>query len=1036
VSDRRVIHSAESVVSLKASLLELISRRCKKLAIWAAAVFLFYTVLGFFLLPPIVRVIAEKQLSKHLDRPVAIQKVRLNPYRLSATIRGLLIEDKDGAPLVSWDEAYVNLQLASLFTHAWVFNEVSLSQPFVRMRVNKDYTVNFSDLVARLSPAIPPKSTETGKRPPWRVNRLRLTGAKASFTDLTPRMPFERTIGPLEMTLLNFRTDSGYKNSYAFAGITDGGEQLAWKGFFSLDPFRSEGELSFDGISLTNYAPLYQDLFRFEIKDGVIDFRSTYRYESSAAAHLLAVTNTTFALRALKVTEKDTGETVAGAANFVVTGASVNAMTRQAEAGTVTITDGRFLLRRNKDASVNALELSKPAAAAPNTPGGILLLLRAMTNVVAMLLNSTNLSNGTIGELTLTNCALHLEDLVNAQPVRLDLDRIVVTATNLSNRAGSNLTAGVSLRWDTNGTIRADINAALSPASAEVTLAFDKLNLRPLAPYLEPHLDVFVLGSKLGLAGTVRWRGAQNELPKVRYQGDVWLDEVSVAEGIATEALLRWNSLRLSGIEASLNPPVVSVTKASLEDVFARLIIEPNRTLNLMSALRSRGTNVAAEPQATDTTAAVRPKISLASLVITNANVHFTDRSLKPNVNITLEHLNGTVSGLSSDDSQPADVHLQGNVDKTARTQIAGKINPWSSTQPLNLTISLQDMDLLPEDPYSGKYLGYRLDRGKLSAQFSYQVTERKLKSENRLTLDQLTLGQRVESADATKLPVRLAIALLKDRDGRIALDLPVSGSLDDPQFDLGKVVYRAIETVVTRIATSPFSALGTLFEGKGEELSFQEFQPGSTNLLPAARAKLDVLANGLYSRPELKLEIEGSADPLTDIEALRRVELNKQLLVQQWDAAMSLSSARTNDAGAQGPLVQSSRKAFAFDKAFDKGASALSSPVACSSAIPIKFTPAEIPPAPSSLRAFADDKGATALMLIFAPAAAPDLDWERELLEAVEIAPNALPTLAAERARNVRAYLLQSGKLEARRITESGPGASSKGSRVYVRLQ
>jgi hypothetical protein len=153
-------------------------------------------------------------------------------------------------------------------------------------------------------------------------------------------------------------------------------------------------------------------------------------------------------------------------------------------------------------------------------------------------------------------------------------------------------------------------------------------------------------------------------------------------------------------------------------------------------------------------------------------------------------------------------------------------------------------------------------------------------------------------------------------------------------------------------------------------------------------------------------LEIEGSADPLTDIEALRRVELNKQLLVQQWDAAMSLSTVRTNDAGAQGPLVQSSRKVFAFDK----GASSLSSPVAYSATIPIKFTPAEISPTTSSLRAFADDKGATALMLIFAPAAAPDLDWERELLEAVEIAPSALPTLAAERARNVRAYLSKAG--------------------------
>ena len=206
---------------------------------WTIAGCLFYTVLGFLILPPIVRMIAVKQLSTQLDRPVTIQQVRLNPYRLSATIRGLLIQDKDGAPLVSWDEAYVNFQLASLFTHAWVFKEVSLSQPFLRVRVNKDCTLNFSEIVARLTPTIPSPSSETGKRSLWRINRLRLTGAKASFIDLTPRVPFERTIGPMEMTLLDFRTDSGNKNLYTFTGITDGGEQLSWKGFFSLDPFRS-----------------------------------------------------------------------------------------------------------------------------------------------------------------------------------------------------------------------------------------------------------------------------------------------------------------------------------------------------------------------------------------------------------------------------------------------------------------------------------------------------------------------------------------------------------------------------------------------------------------------------------------------------------------------------------------------------------------------------------------------------------------------------------------------------------------------------
>lgn len=997
---------------------------------WALAVVLCYTVCGFLLLPPIVRAMVVKQLSKHLERPVSIEKVGLNPYTLAATIRGLVIKDKDGAPLVSWEELRVNFQLVSLFSHAWVFREVSVSKPFVSVRVNKDYSLNFSDIVAKFSPASPPASPELGKHLSWRINRLRLIGAKTSFIDLTPRIPFQRAIERMEMTLLDFGTDSDHKNLFALSGISDVGEQFSWKGSFYLTPLRSEGEFWIDGFALTTYAPLYQDLFRFEIKDGVVNFHSTYRYEGSATNYLLTATNTVFELKSLELVEKENGQAAVKVSNALVTDASVDVMARQAEAGTITVTGGRFVLRRNRDTSVNAVELLKPADSAPAAPGGILLLLRAMTNLVAMLLNTTNVANGTIRDLNLTNCALHLDDLANSQPVRLDLEGIAAVGKNISNRAGTNTTANFSLRWETNGSVRADIKAALSPASAEVKLTLDKLNLLPLAPYLEPYLNIFVLGSKLNLAGTMLLRSSKEALPEIRFHGDAGLDEFSTAGGNAADGLLQWNSLRLTGIEANLNPPVVSVTNAIFEDVFARLIIETNRTLNLLSALRWDGSNAAAAPKSTNLVVSVRPKMSVASIVISNANLHFIDRSLQPNVNLILQQLSGSLSGLSSEDTGRADIHLQGTVNKTAQAEIAGKINPWNSKQPMDLRVSLLEMDLLPGDPYSGKYLGYRLMKGKLSAQLTYQVTEGKLKSENRLTLDQLTLGQKVESADATKLPVRLAIALLKDRDGKIALEIPVRGSLEDPQFNLGQAAYRAIETVLTRIVTSPFSAFLALFGSKSEELAFQEFQPGSTNLLPATITKLDVLARGLYARPELVLEIQGSTDPLTDLEALRRAELGKKLLVQQWNAAANLFPAASNAAGIEAPPVRSSRKAYSSEK----GASALRSPVANSSPIPVRPRVTGNFPVQSPSRILAGDKSATAMVLVPLPIA-PDPDSDRELLEKVAIAPDALPTLASERARNVKSYLVRAGKVEAQRITETDQ-VSSKGSRVYVRLQ
>jgi outer membrane protein OmpA-like peptidoglycan-associated protein len=250
--------------------------------------------------------------------------------------------------------------------------------------------------------------------------------------------------------------------------------------------------------------------------------------------------------------------------------------------------------------------------------------------------------------------------------------------------------------------------------------------------------------------------------------------------------------------------------------------------------------------------------------------VHFIDRSLRPNVNIMLEGLNGTVAGLSSDDAERAVVDLRGTVDKTARATTTGRLNPWNEKQPTALKIALQEMNLFPEDPYARKYLGYQLKQGTLSLDLSYQLADKTLTSQNRITLDQLVLGEKVDSPEATQLPIRLALAVLKDRNGRIELEVPVDGSLADPDFHLGKVISNAIGGVFNKIVTSPFSVLSALLGGKGEALSFVEFEPGVTNLGPASLEKLDLLAHALSERPELELAIEGGTDSETDLAALR----------------------------------------------------------------------------------------------------------------------------------------------------------------------
>ena len=1031
-----------------------LSARKQKLAVWSLGLLLFYTVLGFLILPPIVRHVAVQQLSRQLDREVSIAQVKINPFVLSTTVRGLLIKEKSGQPFVSWDEVYVNFQLSSFFGKAWVFKEISTTKPFIHVQMNADRTFNFSDLVTKFSTTAPADKKAPAKPFVLHVGRLHIGGASAAFSDLTTREPFRRTLGPLDITLDNFRTDPDNKNPYAFAGTTDAGERISWSGFFYLSPLRSAGELKLFNFTLNKYAALYQDLVRFQIRDGALALDVKYRFELDASNRVAAVDDAAFALRDFKLGVPGDTNNLVELPLFAVTGACADMQARTATVDSIALTGAKLSVNRAKDASINVVELSKPAEGATNAPGGIIFLLRSVTNAVAMLLQSTNQWSGTVRSVDVTNCALHLEDFVNSRPARLDLSDVTFAAKNISNIPGTNLTAQLSLRWNTNGFIKSAVSASFLPPTAEVQLDLDQLDLGTLDPYLEPKLNLFILGSKLGLHGKINLSTPTNELPQVTFHGDASLDDFHSVDGVLAEDLVKWDSLRFNGITANLNPQSVAIREIAVDNAYARIIIETNKTINLLNALRLTNTNApvtsktqvvtAPKPAATN---APPPQISIGAIVISNTAVNFSDRSLQPNVNLGIEQINGRIAGLSTKQLQHADIALNAKVDGIGPAGITGTINPFSGTQTNDIKISVTDVDLTPASPYAGKFAGYRITEGKLNLDLAYELVGKKLNSKNVVTLDRFTFGEKVESPEATHLPVRLAIAILKDREGKIVLDVPIEGSLDDPKFRIGKVVTRVIVNILEKVATSPFSLLGAVFGGGGEELGYQDFAPGSAELTVADKAKLDSLAKGLYARPSLGLEIVGSIDPDGDREGLQRAALDREIRMRLW-TKLRKSEQATNSV-AQVVLTPDTRARW-VEKIY---AEALANK---------KITPALIA-ANTNLAAYAakvlprkvtTEKGATKLMqsagtktknsntavsAFQTKLVPPPEPMEAVLLATFSVNETDLETLASVRAKAVQAYLLQSGKVEASRLflkRGQADGLRRDGSRVYLQFR
>lgn len=1069
--------------SLTDAVRRLLPPRRRKWVFWILGLVTFYAVLGFLILPPIIRAVAVKVLSKQLDREVSIRQIKLNPFALSVAVDGLLIKDKDGQPFVSWDEVYVNLQASSFFGKAWVFDEISTVRPFVRAQMNADGTFNFSDLITKFAGTNTPAPVAPPPAKPLivHVRRLRIVGASAAVADFTSRTPFHRLIGPLNLALVDFSTDPDNKNPYAFSGTTDAGEHIAWRGFFFLDPLRSQGELTLNNLSINKYSALYQDLVKFQVRDGVVGLHATYKFEYSSTNHSATVTSADFALQDFKLGAPGDTNNLVELPFFTVLGASADLQSRHASVREVVVKGATLSLSRARDASINLVELSKPADTNAAPPGGILFLLRSVTNAVSLLLNSTNQWAGAVESVDVTNCALHLADFTPARPASLDLTDIALAAKNLSNLPDTNLTATLSLHWNTNGSVKVNVIASLIPTTADIGLDLDRLNLGTLDPYLEPKLDLFILGSQVGLHGHVRLQTAPGGLPGVTFDGDAALDDFHTVDGLSGEDLLKWDGVHINGLHANLNPPVVTIRQIAVLGAQARLVIETNGTINLLNVLRltnapavkpagataqagkskktsrtAAGTaTLAATPAATAATPAL-PEFAVDEIVISNTTASFTDRSIAPPVHLAIEQVNGSIAGISSKQLQHAVVDLNAKIDGVGPVAITGVINPFNPAMTNTIKITVNDMDLTPASPYSGKFAGYRIAEGKLDLDLAYNLVGRKLSSKNVITLDQFTFGDHVDSPQATHLPVRLAIAILKDRQGKIVLDVPIEGSLDDPKFRISKVVIYAIENILEKVATSPFSLIGALIGGGGPELAYQDFAPGGADLSAADRQKLDSLAKALYERPALKLEITGSIDPDGDREGLQRAALDRLIRQRIWQQQRQTGTAtNTADQVTLTPELRAQWVQTIYGEDIKGGV----------------ITPALVA-ANTNLAAFASVvsnsvaaatqpkgmvKGATLLMTLNSPplqkaaaaAAAvgpayhtklvpPPTPEEAILLSLFPVAPGDLEILAARRAQAVQAYFLQTGKVTADRLflTQKNGPVRSDGSRVYLQFR
>lgn len=502
----------------------------------------------------------------------------------------------------------------------------------------------------------------------------------------------------------------------------------------------------------------------------------------------------------------------------------------------------------------------------------------------------------------------------------------------------------------------------LQPLNASGALRIERLPVHLFMPYAGDKLPVRIARAEVGYTGKLTLRQLANGLD-VSAAGDVLLADVQVTAlpdaklaGLTTpDELLSWQSFALKGVTFAMKPgarPQVEVAEAALSDFYSRLVITEQGRFNLQDVGAPPGGVAAgaatATPAALNASAAATPStaspVSTASAAspasaaappepaplpldikvgitrLANGRVDFSDRFVRPNYSAALTELNGQLGAFNSTSRDMATLALRGRAAGTALLEISGQLNPTARPLALDIQAKATDLELAPLSPYAGKYAGYAIERGKLSMEVAYKIdADGKLDARNQVVLNQLTFGDKIDSPDATKLPVLLAVALLKDRNGVIDLNLPVSGSVNDPKFSIGGIIVKVIVNILTKAFTAPFALLAG---GGSDDLSLVEFQPGTAVLTAGGAGAVDKVAKALSDRPALKMTVTGAADPVAERDAFQQAVLEARLRSEQRREAQrsGAPAAALASASASAPASEAAASASAAAPAAVRG--------------------------------------------------------------------------------------------------------------------
>tara|TARA_B110000858_G_scaffold198493_1_gene265708 strand:+ start:8855 stop:11818 length:2964 start_codon:yes stop_codon:yes gene_type:complete len=824
----------------------------RRLLAWLGGLLLGYALFGFLLLPWLAESQLEKVLDERLWLTSEVESVYFNPFSFYFEIEQLSLADPDQETLLKLGNLQINFQASRLALLKLQFAEVRIADLdiyYTRNNVEDDTVSRLAQRWASTAADVPETQanpSEAGELIPLEILSLHLSNISTHVTDEVPTTPFSTSLVLVQAQIDNFSTLPKRSGNNALSINFEEDALLTWSGGFSMNPLSLQGEFSLENFSLLPISRYLQDTLPFQLDNGHINLDFNYDIDLSQQEPNILVDSIEFSINELTTTQLGKSSPFIEITSLSLNEGHVSLPDKRAEFDTLTLQELNINAMRDASGLINFQQMinelisnsgpttEKPSRGNDETSNPWFISLASLSSEN----NRFSFSDKSLETSFATAMTLN------------------ASITEIDNQDETRFPLSTSIALDSGGEIelQGQLQALPSPV-LESALSLTDIKIDLVQPYVNEFAFLELESGSLDLNADL----IMNSNEPFSFRGGVAFQDVVISDQQLNETIFSLTSLGIDAISLSLADNKLDISEVALEDFFARVLINEDGSSNIGRSIKtSEESTLAATTTSTATTSAAPLAITVGKVSLENSSANFTDRNLPLPFDANIQNLAGSAQGFANNSNQATDINLEGQVDDFGLVQIVSSLNPFNFTKQSQIDVNFSNIDMPSMTPYVIKFAGREIAKGKVDVGLSYNLAEGELTAINQIVLNSLILGEHVEQAGAMDLPLDLAIALLKDGNGVIDLEVPITGNVNDPEFNFGPAIRRAISNILTNIVAAPFRLLGNLVGGDGDEAKLEQirFLPGRADIAGPEQEVLLQLSEALKQRPQLRLEI------------------------------------------------------------------------------------------------------------------------------------------------------------------------------------